>query len=92
MKIKFSSSPLILLFLKISLSIHSNYFYQLIHSFHVGEETGAPAKSIASKLLEGNKKDVVRFLDRLSARDPDQKQQWRRNVARTIDRRIVEPP
>jgi len=65
---------------------------QLIHSFHVGEETGAPAKSIASKLLEGNKKEVVRFLNRLSARDPDQKEQWRRNVAKTIDRRIVEEP
>lgn len=62
---------------------------QLIHSFHVSEKTGAPYKSVASKLLEGNKKAVVRLLDELSARDPGAKQKWRLAVAGTIDRRML---
>jgi len=60
---------------------------QLIHSFHVDEKTGVPVKSVASKLLEGNKKDVVRFLDELSALDPAAKAEWRRTTATTIDAR-----
>jgi hypothetical protein len=63
---------------------------QLVHSFHVSEATGEPAKSVASKLFEGNKKTVVAFLDALSARDPEAKERWRRDVAKTIDHRIVE--
>jgi hypothetical protein len=62
---------------------------QLIHRFHIDENTGNPVKSIASKLLEGNKKAVVRFLDELSEIDPDGKTRWRRDMAMTIDRRIV---
>lgn len=62
---------------------------QLIHSFHVVEETGTPSKSVASKLLEGNKKAVVRFLNDLSARDSGSKNEWRRTVAGTIDKNIV---
>ena len=62
---------------------------QLIHSFHVVEETGTPTKSVASKLFEGNKKAVVRFLNDLSARNPERKEAWRRTVAGTIDRNIV---
>lgn len=62
---------------------------QLIHSFHVDEKRGAPVKSVASKLLEGNKKDVVRFLDQLSARDPGVKADWRRAAATTIDARVL---
>jgi hypothetical protein len=62
---------------------------QLIHSFHVDEKTGTPAKSVASKLFEGNKKAVVRFLDDLSARDPVAKQEWRLAIAGTIDRRML---
>jgi hypothetical protein len=62
---------------------------QLIHSFHVDEKTGTPTKSIASKLLEGNKKAVVRFLDELSARDPGAKRAWRLVVAETIDKRML---
>jgi hypothetical protein len=61
---------------------------RLIHSFHFDEKTGTPTKSVASKLFEGNKKAVVRFLDDLSARDPD-KQEWRLTVAGTIDRRVL---
>lgn len=64
---------------------------QLIHSFHVSETTGEPAKSVASKLLEGNKKAVVRFLDALSARDPAAKIRWRQDITRTIDSRLVTP-
>jgi hypothetical protein len=60
---------------------------QLIHAFHVDEKAGRPTKSIASKLLEGNKKEVVRFLDQLSAHDTDAKEAWRRIVATTIDAR-----
>ena len=63
---------------------------QLIHQFHIDEKTGQEVKSVASKLFEGNKKAVVRFLDELSACDPDTKQAWRRTVATTIDRRIVD--
>ena len=62
---------------------------QLIHSFHVDEKTGASVKSVASKLLEGNKKDVVRFLDELSALDPAAKAEWRRTTATTIDARVL---
>ncbi len=39
---------------------------QLIHGFHLDDQ-GRAVKSVASKLLEGNKNEVVRFLDRLSA-------------------------
>jgi hypothetical protein len=62
---------------------------QLIHSFHVDEKTGVPVKSVASKLLEGNKKEVVQFLDELSARDPVAKGEWRRTTATTIDGRVL---
>ena len=64
---------------------------RLIHSFHVDEKTGDPTKSVASKLLEGNKKAVVRFLDELSARDTDVKQEWRLAVAGTIDSHMLRP-
>jgi hypothetical protein len=60
---------------------------QLIHAFHFDEKSGRPTKSIASKLLEGNKKEVVRFLDQLSATDADAKEAWRRTVATTLDAR-----
>jgi len=63
---------------------------ELIHSFHVDEKTQRPVKSIASKLLEGNKKQVVRFLDDLSGIEPERKDAWREAMAETIDRRIVD--
>jgi hypothetical protein len=62
---------------------------RLIHSYHWNEEQGIPTKSLASKLLEGNKKEVVRFLDRLSAIDQDVKNEWRRIVATTVDAREI---
>lgn len=62
---------------------------ELIHSFHLEEATRAPVKSVASKLLEGNKTEVVRFLDRLSATDPDGKERWRRTLSQTIHARVV---
>jgi hypothetical protein len=62
---------------------------QLIHSFHIDEKTGNPTKSVASKLLEGNKKDVVRFLDELSAHNPNDKGKWRQIVGTTIDARVL---
>jgi hypothetical protein len=64
---------------------------QLIHQFHINEKTGDAVKSVASRLFEGNKKAVVRFLDELSARDPRKKQAWRHTMATTIDRRIIDP-
>jgi len=64
---------------------------QLIHQFHIDAKTDGAVKSIASRLFEGNKKDVVRFLDELSARDPDTKQSWRQTLATTIDRHILGP-
>ena len=63
---------------------------QLVHAFHLDEKSGRPVKSVASKLFEGNKKEVVRFLDTLSARDPAAKDAWRRTVATTIDARLLE--
>lgn len=63
---------------------------ELIHGFHLEEATRAPAKSVASKLLEGNKTDVVRFLDRLSSPDPGRKERWRRAVSQTVHHRLVE--
>ena len=62
---------------------------QLIHSFHIDEAIEAPTKSVASKLLEGNKNEVVRFLDRLSAVNPAEKDRWRRTVSETIHRRLL---
>ena len=62
---------------------------QLIHSYHLDEKTNVPTKSVASKLLEGNKKEVVRFLDRLSAIDADAKEEWRRIVSTTVDARAI---
>jgi hypothetical protein len=62
---------------------------RLSHSFHVNEKTGELTKSVASKLLEGSKKAVVRFLDELSALEPDEKEKWRRTVSATIDRRML---
>jgi hypothetical protein len=64
---------------------------ELIHSFHLEEASGAPVKSVASKLLEGNKTEVVRFLDRLSALDPTAKERWRHLASRTIHQRLVKP-
>jgi hypothetical protein len=64
---------------------------QLIHSFHL-DESRAPVKSVASKLLEGNKDEVVRFLDRLSAVDPVEKGRWREIVSKTIHGRLVAQP
>ena len=60
----------------------------MIHSFHIDAKTGAAVKSVASKLLEGNKKAVVRFLDDLSALHPEEKDQWRCKLAKTIDGRL----
>jgi hypothetical protein len=64
----------------------------LIHSFHREETTRAPVKSVASKLLEGNKTDVVRFLDQLSAIEPAEKRRWRRALSQTIHGRLVNTP
>lgn len=63
---------------------------QLVHSFHIDEKTGTPTKSVASKLFEGNKKAVVQFLDELSARNLEEKDEWRKTVAETIDGRILQ--
>jgi hypothetical protein len=65
---------------------------QLVHGFHVEEASGNEVKSVASKLLEGNKKEVVRFLDALSALDPAEKERWREILSGTIDARIVRRP
>ena len=64
---------------------------QLIHSFHLSESTQSATKSVASKLLEGNKTKVVRFLDELSALDSADKERWRQTVSKTIHRRVLKP-
>ena len=65
---------------------------ELIHAFHVDERKGEAVKSVASKLLEGNKDEAVRFLDALSARDPADKQRWRAAVSGTIHGRLLAHP
>jgi hypothetical protein len=62
---------------------------ELIHSFHIDERRERAVKSVASKLLEGNKNEVVRFLDRLSALDPAEKERWRQTVSGTIHGHVV---
>jgi hypothetical protein len=62
---------------------------QLIHSFHIDEKRGVASKSVASKLLEGNRKEVVRFLDELSGVDTESKDEWRRTTANTIDGHVL---
>ena len=64
---------------------------RLIHSFHLSESTQAPTKSVASKLLEGNKTQVVRFLDELSALNSADKERWRQTVSKTLHRRVLKP-
>jgi hypothetical protein len=61
----------------------------LIHSFHLDEKMGTPTKSVASKLLEGNKHEVVQFLDRLSVDGAPEKDTWRQTIATTIDGRVL---
>jgi len=63
---------------------------QLIHSFHVDERTETSTKSVASKLLEGNKNDVVKFLSGLSAVDSRAKDHWRRTLSRTIHGHVLD--
>ena len=61
---------------------------ELIHAVHVAEAREV-VKSAASKLLEGNKNEVVRFLDSLSARDPQAKRRWRESLSTTIHGRLL---
>jgi hypothetical protein len=63
---------------------------KLIHSFHMDEKTHRPVKSVASKLLEGNKRAVVQFLDELSGIDANGKAVWRQTTASTIDVRAIQ--
>ena len=64
---------------------------ELIHSFHIDEAKQLPVKSVASKLFEGNKVEVVRFLDRLSAIDPAGKTRWREAASGTLHERVLRP-
>jgi aminoglycoside phosphotransferase (APT) family kinase protein len=64
----------------------------LIHAFHLDETTRAPVKSVASKLFEGSKDEVVRFLDRLSSADREGKERWRRVAAQTLHARVLQTP
>ena len=41
---------------------------QLIHTFHIGLQTGKAGRSFANNLIEGSHQQVVEFLDRLSAK------------------------
>jgi uncharacterized C2H2 Zn-finger protein len=60
---------------------------QLIHSFHIDEKTNLPAKTVASKLFRGNRKNAVEFLDKLSAIDEESKKDWRNKISQTIDKK-----
>jgi hypothetical protein len=62
---------------------------QLIHSFHMDEKTNLPAKTVASKLFRGNRRNAVKVLDELSAIDEKNKEKWRNDMLQTIDQKIV---
>lgn len=53
---------------------------RLIHAFHWDAQLDLPNRAFANNLIEGNFKDVVALLDRLSAIDPDAKQRWRETI------------
>jgi hypothetical protein len=54
---------------------------QLIHSFHISLRTGKAGRSFANNLIEGSHKQVVEFLDRLSAKPGGaDKEQWRAEI------------
>jgi len=56
----------------------------LIHSFHIDEKTNEPKKSIASKLLEGSKDGIIKFLDELFSENTDSNKEWREMMRNTI--------
>jgi hypothetical protein len=61
---------------------------RLIHAFHLSLRTGKAGRSFANNLIEGSHKQVVEFLDQLSARpDGVDKDQWREEVGRMFLRR-----
>lgn len=53
---------------------------RLIHEFHYDMKSKLPGRAVANNLIEGNHKQVVDFLDRLSAADPELKLRWRAAV------------
>ncbi len=53
---------------------------RLIHEFHWDWQTNLPNRSVGNNLIEGSHREVVQFLDDLSALDPGRKQQWSENV------------
>jgi hypothetical protein len=61
---------------------------QLIHAFHISLRTGKAGRSFANNLIEGSHDQVVDLLDRLfSSRNGVDKEQWRAEVNRMVNRR-----
>ena len=64
------------------------YIDQLIHSFHIGLQTGKASRSFANNLIEGSHDQVVEYLDRLSANnDGVDKEKWRAEIKSMFRRR-----
>lgn len=59
---------------------------RLIHSFHWDMKEGAPNRSAANNLIEGNHEQVMALLDGLSSADSSGHLQWR-STARVMMRR-----
>ena len=54
---------------------------QLIHSFHISLQTGRLNRSFANNLIEGSHDQVVKFLDKFSAKPGGvNKEQWRSEI------------
>lgn len=53
---------------------------RLIHQFHYDSKLDVPGRSASNNLIEGKHKQVIQFLDDLSAPDPRAKAEWREAV------------
>ena len=61
---------------------------QLLHAFHWDLRAGAPNRLAANNLIEGSHREVLALLDELSgARPAGQRNRWRHDAARMLQRR-----
>ena len=65
---------------------------RLLHTFHWDLKAGAPNRLAANNLIECNHGQALALLDELSGHRPDhERQQWRDDVARMMNRRKQGP-
>jgi hypothetical protein len=53
---------------------------RLIHSFHIQAKSQLPTKTASYNLIEGNMRQVVELLDRLSTSNGTDKEKWRERI------------